>query len=462
MCTNPKYIERENKYPTNSHPYSRFALVVPCGKCIDCLKTRQQSFSTRIYREAVKGDKLFFVTFTYNNEHLPLAKRLVRIDKDSGESVDVSDYEIMNSEDGELLQQLRSEIALLPSTSSARHVYRLVHETNTFLWRLEATPTLNRLDVRNWLKKVRIQYKREFHVSLPEFKYAVCGEYGPRGGRPHYHALFFGLSHFQLSWILSRWDKKMGYTLMKEVPLRNKDGSNARLLVSRYVGKYIAKGKFDIDSCKNGECEKGRLFNSKMLGTYLTPEEINYFRCYDMFGEYDVDNPEKTLNSTQINLLAQEILNRSRLPLAGTEDKDGRPYKVAIPRSLIRKIWYVPQERVTEWKYVKLTDNQAEFKRILNGKKFADYCQKVPAKIERVLVSPKILSYVGDLSRSKFISRYIQKYKQIRPNQQVSGSDIEAYFEILKYSKTFGDTAREFREENLLQREYFSSEKDNQ
>lgn len=455
MCKNPQYIERENKYPTSAHPLSRLALVVPCGHCVECLKMRQQSFATRVYREAVKGDKLFFVTLTYNNEHLPLAKRLVRIDKDSGETAPLTPFEIMNREDDVLLDELRFEISLLPSTSTARHVYRLVHQSDDFLWRMEVTPSLNRLDVRNWLKKCRIEYKRKFGKALPPFKYAICGEYGPRGGRPHYHGLFFGLDDEQLCWLLARWDRKLGYVHKREVPVLNEDGSNARLLVSRYVGKYIAKGKFDLDSCRNGECEKGRLFNSKNLGTDLSDAELSYFRCYDLFGKYDLDEPEKTLNETQIKVLCNEIVNRSKLPLSGTADKDGVPVKVAIPRCLYRKIWYKPVERVTEWKYEKPT----EYELILYGK---SYVKKVPSKIERVLVSTKILNYVADISRSRFISRYLRKYREICPDQLVSECSVETYYEILKYSKSFETAAGKLREEDLLSRQYFLSEKDNQ
>lgn len=53
----------------------------------------------------------------------------------------------------------------------------------------EADPrgTLRPRDITLWLKRLREQ------VSPIKIRYFVVGEYGARGGRPHYHAVLFGL-----------------------------------------------------------------------------------------------------------------------------------------------------------------------------------------------------------------------------------------------------------------------------
>lgn len=65
---------------------------------------------------------------------------------------------------------------------------------------------------------------------VPDFKYYLCGEYGDSDGRPHYHAIIFGVDSGILSAFLRKtW--KYGFFQCSDV-------SNARL---RYVMKYIDK-----------------------------------------------------------------------------------------------------------------------------------------------------------------------------------------------------------------------------
>ena len=48
--------------------------AVPCGKCEECLKARARGWAFRILQEASQYENNFFITFTYDDEHLP--KRL--------------------------------------------------------------------------------------------------------------------------------------------------------------------------------------------------------------------------------------------------------------------------------------------------------------------------------------------------------------------------------------------------
>ena len=49
---------------------------VPCGKCEQCLKSKARGWAFRILKEAEKYDNNYFITFTYDDDHLkfsPLA-----------------------------------------------------------------------------------------------------------------------------------------------------------------------------------------------------------------------------------------------------------------------------------------------------------------------------------------------------------------------------------------------------
>lgn len=434
MCLHPKYIDLPNKRPTMAQPYRRIHAVVPCGHCIECLKQRQSNFATRIYLEARKGKQMFFVTFTYNNDSIPLAMRVETIDKSSGEILGSSPYEILSDE---AAANFRSRICELPSTSSARYIYHDICEFDNCVFRASITPSLNRLDVRNWLKKRRIQYEREFGEKLPDFTYAFCGEYGPKGGRPHYHGLFMGLTYEQLSWLLLDWNLKKGYTLTKEIPILNPDGTDARLIVARYVGKYLAKGKFDLDSCLRGDCEKGRLCNSLNLGNILTDELVSYYRAYDIAGgEYNLDTFQRldgsVLTEAEVNSVVAEVRKRSKISLG--VNAQGKSIELPLPNYLKKKLFCIKDE----------------------------YYDKIEKSFKKRYVGSVLSSKIADAFRSDFVSKNFGKYKSLYPEIDISKVCIETYFEILILCKSAVSDTKKLMEEVDVFRQYFRNEKDNQ
>lgn len=94
-------------------------LTLPCGQCIGCRLERARQWSVRVMHEASLHDSNYFVTLTYDDDHLP--------------------------HDGSL---------------TYRHF-------QLFMKRL-----------------------RKVH---PGVRFFMCGEYGERQRRPHYHACFFNL-----------------------------------------------------------------------------------------------------------------------------------------------------------------------------------------------------------------------------------------------------------------------------
>lgn len=69
-CYKPWQLER----PANSGLFVK----LPCGQCIGCRLDRQASWALRLTHESKLHDISCFVTLTYDNDHLPRGKTLVK------------------------------------------------------------------------------------------------------------------------------------------------------------------------------------------------------------------------------------------------------------------------------------------------------------------------------------------------------------------------------------------------
>lgn len=67
QCFYPYYVER--KFYHNQEDRH---VPVPCGKCPNCLKRRVESWAFRLDQESKLHSKQFFITLTYNSDHVPL------------------------------------------------------------------------------------------------------------------------------------------------------------------------------------------------------------------------------------------------------------------------------------------------------------------------------------------------------------------------------------------------------
>lgn len=158
--------------PPISHPNpsrTRFAYQVPCGKCPACLTRRQNDWAIRILMEAKYSNvPAWFVTLTYSDEHLP-------------------------------------------------------HGHNSF--------TLVKSDPLRFVKNLRQKLSREYGIT-EEIRYFLCGEYGDRFNRPHYHIVLFGLPLVisdPQRYLESIWNK--GFLTIDELTPQR----------AKYVAKYVCK-----------------------------------------------------------------------------------------------------------------------------------------------------------------------------------------------------------------------------
>lgn len=189
-------------------------LQVPCGHCIGCLKKRQNDWSIRIAEQLKLRASNCFVTLTYRDNNVPIG-----IDAVTGET-------------------------------------RL---------------SLRKTDYQKFLKVLRIDLQRK-GFETPSF--FVCGEYGSRTFRPHYHIVVCGANTDMIRHALDYWVDRYGFVLSKDIGLSQKD----RQSVGMYVGKYSSKGVFIEKSPLMVDfIEKPFCLASHFLGRKYIEDRIDYF-----------------------------------------------------------------------------------------------------------------------------------------------------------------------------------------
>ena len=274
MCLSPVTIRRRiagRDYLNN----------VPCNKCLECVKDKQNEYIVRSIEEFRKKPMMTFFTLTYSPEALPM-----------------NDFEIIDEESGEIS--------------------------------FNEVQTLRRSDVSHWLKMFKQRMKRK--GLTPDFSYMIKGEYGPKTQRPHYHGLIFGLDEEQVNDLMWTWKTRYGFVCFKKIPSLMSHVEK----VSRYCAKYMIKNE-DWNLVPVG-AEKPRVMSSQFYGM---PDEkrwkgmVLYHQAQD-FIPYDPLNP-KFENVQDMYRLVQEIIKRRYY-----DDGNGKRYK--LPNYYKRKIFYYKDE----------------------------------------------------------------------------------------------------------------------
>ena len=143
---------------------------------------------------------------------------------------------------------------------------RIMHETeyhqeNTFLtltYSKENLPTSLSLD-KSELQKFFKRLRKGIEVDGKKIKYFACGEYGETYGRPHFHAIIFGLPiNFNWTWYWTKGFIKAGTVTYDS---------------ARYVADYIQKAVLGekADEAYKGKQPPFQLF-SKGLGASFALE----------------------------------------------------------------------------------------------------------------------------------------------------------------------------------------------
>lgn len=363
MCLNPVQVRLPsiNSYRWLRGERSPRWIDAPCGKCIECLQKKQNDLAARIYQESKTKSRCYFITFTYAPGSEPFAGSLWSVDHNTGKLFRVTDPIILDNENPNYKASLVYFKTLsIPKSGVTRifernlpiddypyfegtDIYDIYNGTDLSLM-LRVTPSLNMRHPRLAIKRWRTNYERTYGKKLPDFSYSLVGEYGLRyTRRPHYHMVILSneLEKWQVQLLVDEWI--YGRTQLDVVQRYNQNGSDAYAAISRYIGKYLSKGDFDVDSVKQGLVKGQRVCNSVRLGQTLTQQDIDYFTCQDM-KRFNQDLAFKELSEEEQRSILPEISRRLRYKIV---TKKGRVLLFAMPQSLKKQIFNYHVSKIT-------------------------------------------------------------------------------------------------------------------
>lgn len=219
---------QHRSFVTNRYTGKRIA--VDCGQCDYCIHKRAQKASMRVKTAGSAFEHCWFVTLTYDNEHIPLFNCEVYnseyddVLSDSGvvhgyenhSLVPVSEYDCADPQqlrhifftqvqgtvpfDRELKEYAPVKDNWFLSMDAIRSFIRKTQAVDNSVYPVaekygvdNLIPFLNYVDVQNYIKRLR-KYLYQTLGSYETLHFYAVGEYGPVHFRPHYHILLFSNS----------------------------------------------------------------------------------------------------------------------------------------------------------------------------------------------------------------------------------------------------------------------------
>lgn len=208
--------------------YTGARIAVDCGQCDYCIYKRAQKASMRVKTAGSAFKHSYFVTLTYDNEHIPLLNCKVlhseyedvvgisgdiHFGNEYHNYIPVSEYQCNDSSmlrhiffeqvqgtvpfDREIKEYVPVKDNWFLSMDAIRS---FIHKTQSVdktdypvseqYGRDNLIPFLNYVDVQNYIKRLRKYLYKQLGTYETLHFYAV-GEYGPVHFRPHFHLLLF-------------------------------------------------------------------------------------------------------------------------------------------------------------------------------------------------------------------------------------------------------------------------------
>lgn len=182
-----KYIDRYGVPVTVDVSPDEFCITeyyeLPCGHCLGCRQDQSKEWANRLLLEMQYTDSAYFITLTYDNEH------------------------IHPSYDAE--------------TGLCNGLF-----------------TLDKRDIQLFIKRLRKRFEND------KIRYYIAGEYGDNTARPHYHGILFGL-HIDDLKECGRSETGNKYFISESIAEVWKNGfvsvEPANYATCKYVASYVTK-----------------------------------------------------------------------------------------------------------------------------------------------------------------------------------------------------------------------------
>lgn len=251
-----------------TNKYNGARIAVNCGQCDYCIHKKAQKASMRVKTAGSAFKYSYFVTLTYDNEHVPLMScKVLHSDYDdvvgiSGDIhfgneyhkyIPVSEYQC---DDNSMLchiffEQVQGTVpfdreikeyvpvrdnwflsmdAIRSFIYKTQSVDKTDYPASEQYGRDNLIPFLNYVDVQNYIKRLR-KYLYKQLGSYETLHFYAVGEYGPVHFRPHYHILLFTNSE--------EVSKVLRYCHDKSWKFGRSDFQIARGGASSYVSSYV-------------------------------------------------------------------------------------------------------------------------------------------------------------------------------------------------------------------------------
>lgn len=257
---------QHRSFITNKYTGARIA--VDCGQCDYCIHKRAQKASMRVKTAGSAFKYSYFVTLTYDNEHIPLFNcKVLHSEYDdvvgiSGDIhfgdeyhqyIPVSEY---RCDDNSALRHIFFEQVqgtvpfdreIKEYTPIKDNWFLSMDAIRSFIYKTQSVdktdypaseqygrdnliPFLNYADVQNYIKRLR-KYLYKQLGSYETLHFYAVGEYGPVHFRPHYHILLFTNSE--------EVSKVLRHCHDKSWKFGRSDFQIARGGASSYVASYV-------------------------------------------------------------------------------------------------------------------------------------------------------------------------------------------------------------------------------